>query len=39
MINFYILETKQLILYCYCKEKIDVHKLAGAEWVKYVHNC
>ena len=34
VINSYILTTKQLIFYCYCKEKIDVDKLAGAERVK-----
>ena len=31
VINSYILTTKQLILYWYCKEKIDVDKLTGAE--------
>ena len=34
VINYYIFTTKQLILYWYCKEKIDVDKLAGAERVK-----
>ena len=34
VINSYILTTKQLILYWYCKEKIDVDKLASAERVK-----
>ena len=32
LINSYILTTKQAILYC--KEKIDIDKLAGAERVK-----
>ena len=32
MINSYILTTKQLILSWYGKEKIDVDKLAGAEY-------
>ena len=34
VINSYILTTKQLILYWYSKEKIDVNKLAGAGRVK-----
>ena len=34
MINSDILTTKQLVLYCHCKEKIDVDKLAGSERVK-----
>ena len=34
VINSYILTTKQLILYWYCKEKINGDKLAGAEGVK-----
>ena len=40
VINSYILTTKQLILYSYCKEKVDVDKLAGAERAKewLVHN-
>ena len=29
MINFFILITKQLILYWYCKEKINIDKLAA----------
>ena len=33
-INSYNLTTKQLILYRYCKEKIDVDKPARAERVK-----
>ena len=31
MINFYIFITKEFILYCYCKEKIDFDKLVGAD--------
>ena len=34
MINFFILTTNQLILYRYCKEKIDVDKLGGGKTVK-----
>ena len=36
VISTYILTAKQLILYSYCKEKMGVDKLAGAERVK---NC
>ena len=34
MIISFILTTNQLILYWYCKEKIDVDKDAGSERVK-----
>ena len=32
---YFIFTTKQLILYCYRKEKMDVDKLAWAEMVKH----
>ena len=34
MINSFILTTNQLILYRYCKEKIDVRNRLGVEWVE-----